>query len=114
MNRTAATLAVAAAAAVAPFLAGCMSPPPANAPRVATAELPYHAGQGVVIAATRAREPLSAAVGGTATPVSTTPANYRLAIRMDNGTMQYVDVDNPEIAVGSRVELGADRTIRRL
>ena len=109
MTRTAASIAILALG-----LAACASTAPQNSRRVATAEFPYHPGQGVVIAASQAREPLSAAAGGTSTAVSTAPANYRLAIRMDNGTMQYLDVDNPEITVGSRVELGADRTIRRL
>ena len=109
MTRTAASLAILVLG-----LSACMSPAPQNAPRIATVEIPYHPGQGVVIAASQAREPLSAAAGGTSRAVSATPANYRLAIRMDNGTMQYVDVDNPEITVGSRVVLGADRTIRRL
>lgn len=109
MTRTAASLAILAVG-----LAACMSPPPANPSRIATAEFPYHPGQGVVIAAGQAREPLTAAAGGTSRAVSATPASYRLAIRMDNGAMQYLDVDNPDITVGSRVELGADRTIRRL
>jgi hypothetical protein len=109
MTRTAASLAILALG-----LAACMSPASQNAPRIATVELPYHPGHGVVVAASQAREPLSAAAGGTSRAVSATPANYRLAIRMDDGTMQYLDVDNPQITVGSRVELGADRTIRRL
>ena len=109
MIRTAASLAILALG-----LAACMSTPPSSAPRIATNELPYRAGHGVVIAATHARPPLSAAAGGTATAVSATPANYRLTIRMDNGALQYVDTDNAEITVGSRVELGADRTIRKI
>jgi hypothetical protein len=109
MTRTAASLAILALG-----LAACASTAPQNPPRVATEELPYHAGQGVVIAATQARPPLTAAAGGSSSAVSTTPANYRLAVRMDNGAVQYVDVDSPEITVGSRVQLGADRTIRPL
>jgi hypothetical protein len=114
MNRTVASLALAAAAAAAPLLAGCMSTAPAGEPRVASNELPYRAGQGVVVASEQARQPISAAAGGTASAASTMPANYRLTIRMDDGTMQYVDTDNRDITVGSRVSLGADRTIRVL
>lgn len=111
MTRTAASLAI-----VALGLSACMSQPPKQGePRIATQELPYRAGQGVVIAAMQAPAPVNAAAGGSTAAVSTTPAPYRLAIRMDGGgVVQYVDVDNPDISVGSRVELGADRTIRRL
>ena len=109
MTRTAASLAI-----VALGLSACMSQPPKQEPRIATQELPYRAGQGVVIAAMQAPAPVNAAAGGTAAAVSASPAPYRLAIRMDGGVVQYIDVDNPDIAVGSRVELGADRTIRKL
>ena len=109
MTRTAASLAILALG-----LAACASTPPQSAPRIATNEMPYRAGHGVVIAAAQARPPLSAAAGGTASAVSATPAHYRLAIRMDNGTVQYVDTDSAEIPVGSRVELGADHTIRKI
>ena len=110
MTRTTASLAILALG-----LAACMSQPPRQSePRIATQEMPYRSGQGVVIAATVAPAPVSAAAGGTLAATSAAPAPYRLAIRMDGGDVQYVDTDNPEITVGSRVELGADHTIRRL
>ncbi len=109
MNRTAASLAIVAFA-----LTACASTAPTTSQRVATTEMPYRAGQGVVIAAMQARPPISAAAGGSATAVGTTPANYRLAIRMDDGSVQYVDTDAAELAVGSRVELGPDHSIRGL
>jgi hypothetical protein len=111
MTRTAASLAILALG-----LAACASTAPSSAPRIASNQLPYHAGQGTVIAAAQAREPLSAAAGGTARPVTTgtAPASHRLTIRMNDGAVQYIDTDNPQISVGSRVELGADRTIRPL
>ena len=112
MNRTVASLALAAAAA-APFFAGCMANPPSGGARIATQEHVYRPGQGLVIAATQARAPLSAAAGGTATAVGNGPAGYRLAVRMGDGTVQYVDTD-ANIPVGARVELGADHTIREL
>ncbi len=110
MTRTAASLAI-----VALGLSACMSTPPGQGePRIATQEMPYRAGQGVVIAAMRAPAPVNAAAGGTVAAASPQPAPYRLAIRMDGGAVQYVDTDNPDITVGSRVELGADRTIRKM
>ena len=112
MTRTAASLA-ASLTLVALGLAACASTPPTTGQRVATNEMPFHAGQGTVIAATQARPPISAAAGSS-TAVSTTPANYRLAIRMDDGTVQSVDTDAAEITVGTRVELGADHSIRAL
>ena len=111
MTRTAASLAI---VTLAFGLAACSSAPPSGSGRISTNELPYHAGQGVVIAAAQARPPISAAAGGTASAASAAPAGHRLTIRMENGTLQYVDTDNREITVGSRVELGADHTIRKL
>jgi hypothetical protein len=44
---------------------------------------------------------------------STAPgAMRRLTIRMEDGTMQYVDSDAPNVAVGDRVQLTADGYIR--
>jgi hypothetical protein len=37
----------------------------------------------------------------------------RMAIRMDDGTVQYVDTDSRDFPVGTRVELTPDRVIRR-
>lgn len=110
MTRTAASLAILALG-----LAACMSQPAKQSePRIATQEMPYTPGQGVVIAATAAPAPISAAAGGTVAAATPSPAPYRLAIRMDGGGVQYVDTDNPDIRVGSRVELGNDHTIRAL
>lgn len=115
MTRTAASLALVALA-----LSACMTQPPQSTePRIATQEMPYRAGQGVVIAATPApastfTSGASAAAGASPAPATAAPAPYRLAIRMDAGGVQYVDTDNPELTVGSRVELGADHTIRKL
>jgi hypothetical protein len=44
---------------------------------------------------------------------STTPgAMRRLTIRMEDGTMQYVDSDAPNISIGDRVQLTTDGFIR--
>lgn len=109
MNRTAASLAILALG-----LAACAATPSPTEQRVATTEMPFHPGQGTVIAATQARPPISAGAGGTAAAASTAPANYRLQIRMDDGTVQYVDTDATELTVGTRVQLGADHSIRAL
>ena len=115
MTRTAASLALVALA-----LSACMTPPPQSGePRIATQEMPYRTGQGVVIAATPApasgvAAPASAAAGASPARAAASAPPYRLAIRMDAGGVQYVDTDNPQITVGSRVELGADHTIRKL
>lgn len=108
MTRTAASLTLVALA-----LSACMSTgPEQGTPRIATQEMPYRPGHGVVIAAMRAPLPVTAAAGGTAAAGATAP--YRLAIRMDGGRVQYVDTEQADITVGSRVELGADHTIRKL
>lgn len=109
MNRTAASLAILALG-----LAACASTPSTTEQRVATVEMPFRAGQGTVIAATQARPPISAGAGGTAAAASTAPASYRLQIRMDDGTVQFVDTDAAELTAGTRVELGADHSIRAL
>lgn len=90
-----------------------------------TQSLAYRAGSGVVQSVTPA--PRMASAGGTA-PVTTTraepvssagataPGQYqRLAIRMDDGRVQYVDmVAGPDVPpVGTRVQLTPDYKIVR-
>ena len=87
-------------------LAGCASRGPDAAatsgasapsgPRIATQTLPYVPGTGVVQSVSRAadaREPLSV-----------------LAIRMDDGRMQYIDTAS-SIPAGARVQLTPDHKI---
>lgn len=94
---------------------------PAAAP---AATLPYRAGSGVVQSVMAA--PRAASAGGT-TPATTTRGEpvssagasgagtfQRLAIRMDDGRVQYVDMAGPDIpAVGTRVQLTPDYQIIR-
>lgn len=102
------------------------------APRATVAHaqpMPYRAGSGVVQSATVA--PQMAAAGASA-PVTTTRSEpvtsagasgasaaptgqmQRLAIRMDDGRIQYVDMAGPDIpAVGTRVQLTPDQQIIR-
>ena len=86
-------------------LAACASFPgqapttsaPASSQRIVTEQIPYRPGMGTVIAAQRAAI-----------------APYRLQVRMDNDTVQVIDTDATDIAVGQRVELSPDRTLRAL
>ena len=95
-------LAVIAVAAIA-TLAACSTPPQsARPPSIVTNEMPYQSGSGMVTAVTPA--PISS--GG----ASSAPLN-RLHVRMDSGTMQYVDTVS-SISKGSRVWLTEDRQIR--
>jgi hypothetical protein len=52
--------------------------------------------------------PNSAAAGGTAQPMQ------RLEIKMDNGTVQYVDTASKEFTKGMRVVLTQDKLIRKM
>lgn len=102
--------------------------PSASASQVQPA--PYRAGSGVVQSVTVApsasgggsasspvmttrSEPVTSA-GTTATPVARAGQMQRLAIRMDDGRIQYVDMAGPDIpAVGTRVQLTPDHQILR-
>lgn len=100
------------------------APQASAVPGTATA---YRTGSGVVQSITPA--PRMASAGGSA-PVTTTRgepvgttgsaagstavAMQRLAIRMDDGRVQYVDMAGPDIpAVGTRVQLTPDHQIIR-
>ena len=90
--------------------------------------MPYRAGSGVVQSVAAAPRMASA---GPSSPVTTTRnepvtsagsaagstaagAMNRLAIRMDDGRVQYVDMAGPDIpAVGTRVQLTPDHQIIR-
>lgn len=128
MIRSALPLAVVAALG----LSACGSSPDRDtAPRAAAPAapagqpVPYRAGSGVIQAVTPA--PRVASAGATSAPVTTTrgapvtsagattAGQYqRLAIRMDDGRVQYVDMAGPDIPpVGTRVQLTPDHQIIR-
>ena len=90
----------------------------------------YRAGSGVVQAVTAS--PRTASAGATGAPVTTTRSEpvtttggtaagstaagpyHRLAIRMDDGRVQYVDMAGPDVpTVGTRVQLTPDHQIIR-
>jgi hypothetical protein len=102
--------AVIAAAAVS-ALSACSTPPQTGGPaepKIVTNVLPYRAGSGVVQSVNPAPVmPGASASGSTAQPMQ------RLEIRMDNGTVQYVDVPSREFTRGTRVILTEDKIIRR-
>jgi hypothetical protein len=129
MIRSALPLAVVAALG----LSACGSSPDRDpAPRAAAPAapagqpLPYRAGSGVVQSVTPA--PRAASAGASAAPVTTTRGEpvtsagattaagqyQRLAIRMDDGRVQYVDMAGPDIPpVGTRIQLTPDHQIIR-
>lgn len=136
MIRSALPLAVVAALG----LSACGTSPDRDpAPRAAAPAapvgqpVPYQAGSGVVQSVTPAPRAAasagaSARSAGASAPVTTTrgepvtsagattaPGQYqRLAIRMDNGRVQYVDMAGPDIPpVGTRVQLTPDYKIIR-
>jgi hypothetical protein len=76
----------------------------APAPAVVVAAAPLRAGSGRVESI--AALPPSAAAGGSS-------VSRRLGIKMDDGTVQYVDTGAQAISLGDRVELTADGHIRR-
>jgi hypothetical protein len=78
------------------LLAGCSSPAPQTA--IQTNVMAYQPGSGVV------------------QRVFPTPASanlHRLEVKMDNGTVQYVDTDSREFQRGMRIALSEDRQIRK-
>ena len=112
------TRAVAASLTIlAAFFAGCTSRGPEKpaTTSVTPVEQPYRAGTGVVQAVTPAPGPIAA--GGQTSAKSPAAASdsglQRLRIRMDDGTMVYVDTPGKEFAPGQRVQLSNANEIRR-
>lgn len=131
MRKIALPLTLATAAA----LAACASPETktqASAPKgppvvasVSERTIDYRPGMGVVESVSRAPAFSSAAgagspvrsststVGASGAPVTSSGEQmYRLAIRMEDGRVQYVDTDE-NYTVGTRVELLPEKYIRR-
>ena len=124
-------LAACFSAVAAALLAACASGPnvserSSSAP--VAQQIPYRGGNGVVSSVTRAPAPATASAGASAPNRdasasagrdSAAPAGggySRLGIRMDDGRMQYVDVEPgtpgaAELPVGTRVQLTEQRMI---
>jgi hypothetical protein len=99
-------------AVLAAALGACSTPPqpggPAQAsPRIVTNVHPYKSGSGTV-QAVHATPASAAAAGASSQPIQ------RLEIKMDDGTIQYVDTTSREFPRGTRVVLTEDRYIKRL
>jgi hypothetical protein len=130
MTRVALSLSAAALAG----LAGCTTyydPPPATpvtttsgAPVVSASATPsvavvtqapsasaYRPGFGIVESISLVTLPASAAAGGTLPPVVSGP--YRVTLRMDDGSIQTMVVDNRAFLVGDRVQILSDGRLIR-
>lgn len=127
--------ALALAACAGPAVKPAMSIADPNTAPIISQNLSYTTGYGRVESVLFRDAPQSSISGGTATgasghvagtsandrpePPVGTPSNsagrsVRLGIRMDNGTMQYVDTDSDQYPKGTRVELTADHLIRKM
>ena len=117
MTRIALPLSILAAA----VLSACSSPGPSSpagaSQPIATQEMPYRSGSGVVQSVNPTPSAVNASSGGSAasqTPASASASGLsRLGIKMDDGRMQYVDTGNRDFAVGTRVRLTENRQIER-
>lgn len=117
MTKLAVSLSLLAAATLAACAAdpasGPLAPPGAITPQT----LPYHPGTGVVQSVAPVPEPITAVAGGSATtqgqPIRT--PLQRVAVKMDQaGDIMYVDTEAADLRPGMRVELTADRMIKKL
>lgn len=94
----------------APVVSASATPPAAM---VVTPAAPsaYRTGFGIIESISLVTLPASAAAGGTLPPVASGP--YRVTIRMDEGTIQTMVVDNRAFLVGDRVEIMSDGRLIR-
>ena len=113
MTRIALPLSILAAA----VLSACSSPGPSSqaSQPITPQQVAYRSGSGVVQSVTPAPSAVNASSGGSA--ASRTPASEsglsRLAIKMDDGSMQYIDTATRDFSAGTRVRLTQDRLIER-
>lgn len=89
----------------------CSTPPQTGGPaqpgaNIVTNVHPYTAGNGTIQSVTPAPA-VNASAGGSSEPMQ------RLEIKMDNGSIQYVDTPSREFTKGMRVNLSPDRYIKR-
>ena len=106
---------VAVAAALGACAIGPNNPASTQSVPVATQQMPYSAGAGVVQWVRPA--PGSASTGASSARGAATPepaGMQRLGIRLDNGRMVYVDTMSRDFAPGMRVELADNFEIRKL
>lgn len=82
-------------------------PPVAQTPVVVPQTVALRPGHGRIEAVSAIPSSASASAGASA------PSGHRLAVKMDDGTLQYVDTNAINLAVGDRIELTRDGYIRR-
>ena len=122
-------------------LAACSEPQiqpaalPATAAPIVPQAVAYAPGYGTVETVLLRDAPISSARGGTATGASSHPAGtsatdrpeppvgvpsssagrlVRLGIRMQDGTMQYVDTDSDQFPKGTKVLLTSDHILKKM
>jgi hypothetical protein len=71
----------------------------------------YRAGYGVVESISLVTLPASATAGGSLPPVVSGP--YRVTVRMDDGSIQTMIVDNRAFLVGDRIQIMGDGRLIR-
>jgi hypothetical protein len=84
------------------------------APVVSASSTPasaYRAGQGIIESISLVTLPASAAAGATLPPQVSGP--YRVTVRMDDGTIQTLIVDNRAFLVGDRIQVMSDGRLNR-
>ena len=89
--------------------AGSSAPPPAVAPTASGSA--SRSGYGIVESISLVTLPASATAGGTLPPVASGP--YRITMRMDDGNIQTMIVDNRAFLVGDRVQIMPDGRLIR-
>ena len=94
---------VSAGSSVAPVVAA-----PAT---VVTPVAAYRPGYGIIESISLVTLPASATAGGTLPPVVSGP--YRVTIRMDDGSIQTMIIDNRAFLVGDRVQIMGDGRLIR-
>jgi outer membrane lipoprotein SlyB len=110
-----AAVSLATAVSISAALAGCATSEPKSfsgldrpAKPVVT-QMPYKAGSGIVQSWAAAPSPAAGASGR----VDPSAGTLRMAIKMDDGSVQYVDTDSRDFPVGTRVQLTGDHIIQR-
>jgi hypothetical protein len=92
----------------APVVSASAAPVATSASAGATA---HRAGFGIIESISLVNPPASASAGATSPPVASGP--YRITMRMDDGSVQSVVVDNRAFLVGDRVQVLSDGRIVR-
>jgi len=88
----------------------------ANAAPIVPQPLAYAPGYGTVESVLFRDVPMSSVSGGTATGVPSNSAGraVRLGIRMQDGTLQYVDTDSDQFPKGTKVLLTSDHILKKM